>query len=270
LLIVISTVVTKNPADFIGGALGQSESNTKAILATTVGKVLIIDEAYMLYTGTGATGNQSDPYKTAVIDTLVAEVQSVPGEDRCVLLLGYEDQMVEMFQNVNPGLSRRFPIVDAFRFQDFSDSELRQILELKLKDQGLDATERAKSVAIEVLGRARNRPHFGNAGEVDNLLGKAKASYQTRQSLKPLGERSFDAIFEAQDFDAAFDREVDAATNFRKLFEDTVGCEAVVSKLEGYQQLVRGMKARGLDPRDQIPTNFVFKGPPGKSPRPDP
>jgi hypothetical protein len=34
----------KNPADFIGAALGVSESNTKAILASTVGKVLIIDE----------------------------------------------------------------------------------------------------------------------------------------------------------------------------------------------------------------------------------
>ena len=48
----------------------------------------------MLY----GAGNQNDQYKTAVIDTIVAEVQSVPGEDRCVLLLGYEAQMVEMFQ----------------------------------------------------------------------------------------------------------------------------------------------------------------------------
>lgn len=39
-----TTVVVKNPADFIGSALGESESKTKAILATTVGKVLIIDE----------------------------------------------------------------------------------------------------------------------------------------------------------------------------------------------------------------------------------
>jgi hypothetical protein len=38
------SVVIKNPADFIGSALGQSESQTKAILASTVGKVLIIDE----------------------------------------------------------------------------------------------------------------------------------------------------------------------------------------------------------------------------------
>ena len=107
LRLMVWTVVTKNPADFIGSALGQSENNTKAILATTVGKVLIIDEAYMLYSGTGGTGNQSDSYKTAVIDTIVAEVQSVPGEDRCVLLLGYKEQIVTMFQNVNPGLSRR-------------------------------------------------------------------------------------------------------------------------------------------------------------------
>jgi hypothetical protein len=120
----------------------------------------------MLYFGTGATGNQSDPYKTAVIDTILAEIQSVPGEDRCVLLLGYEDQLVEMFQNVNPGLSRRFSLADAFHFQDFSDSEMRQIHELKLKDQGLDATKKAKSVAVEVLARARNGPKFGNAGEV--------------------------------------------------------------------------------------------------------
>lgn len=37
-------VVSKNPSDFVGSALGQSEANTKAILANTVGKVLIIDE----------------------------------------------------------------------------------------------------------------------------------------------------------------------------------------------------------------------------------
>jgi hypothetical protein len=50
----------------------------------------------MLYGGKG-NGN-TDSFKTAVIDTIVAEVQSVPGEDRCVLLLGYKEQMEEMFQ----------------------------------------------------------------------------------------------------------------------------------------------------------------------------
>lgn len=55
-------------------------------------------QAYMLYGGRNSHGSHTDTFKTAVIDTIVAEVQSVPGEDRCVLLLGYETQMREMFQ----------------------------------------------------------------------------------------------------------------------------------------------------------------------------
>jgi len=40
-------VVSKNPSDFVGAVLGASESNTKAILANSIGKVLIIDEVSM-------------------------------------------------------------------------------------------------------------------------------------------------------------------------------------------------------------------------------
>jgi hypothetical protein len=49
----------------------------------------------MLYS---KNSGQQDSFKTTVIDTIVAEIQSVPGEDRCVLLLGYKEQMEEMFQ----------------------------------------------------------------------------------------------------------------------------------------------------------------------------
>jgi AAA lid domain len=255
-------VVVKNPADFIGTVLGESESNTKGILATTVGKVLIIDEAYMLYSG-GDTGDKSDIYKTAVIDTIVAEVQNVPGDDRCVLLLGYEEQIREMFQNVNPGLSRRFAIEDAFHFQDFTGPQLRQILDLKLKNQELEATDQAKDVAMDVLGRARRRPNFGNAGEVENLLSLAKSRQQSRQISKPTSERSADVIFEPEDFDPDFNRGEKAILNCRKLFEDVIGCDDIVRKLEGYQQAAQGMKARGVDVNGHIPTNFIFKGPPG-------
>lgn len=74
--------------------LGASETKTKAILATSRGKVLVIDEAYGLY----EKQHGASSFKTAVIDTIVAEVQSTAGEDRCVLLLGYKEQMDEMFQ----------------------------------------------------------------------------------------------------------------------------------------------------------------------------
>jgi hypothetical protein len=248
-------VVVKNPADFVGSVLGGSEANTKGILASTVGKVLIIDEAYML-----ASGATSDPYKSAVIDTIVAEVQSTPGEDRCVLLLGYKDQMEDMFRDVNPGLARRFPLESAFVFEDFNDDEIRSILELKLKDIGFSATDQAKKVAMDVIQRARNRPNFGNAGEVNIILDKAKALYQKHLTAGKV--KDFDT-FEAIDFDPDHERGEHAATNLPALFQDVVGCEDLIKQFQGYQTMAANMKAIGMDPREQLPFNFLFKGPPG-------
>ena len=138
-----------------------------------------------------------------------------------------------------------------------------KILGLKLKSQDLEATDDAKAVAIEVLSRGRNRPNFGNAGEVENQLTAAKGRHQLRQSAKKPSERPSDIVFEPQDFDPDHDRGAHASTNLAKLFEDVVGCEEVVAKLSGYQQIAQGMKAKGMDARGEIPTNFLFKGPPG-------
>jgi hypothetical protein len=70
-------------------------------------------------------------------------------------------------------------------------------------------------------------------------------------------------MFEPQDFDADFDRDEHASENLGKLFADVVGCEAIVKKLTDYQRIAKVMKARNENAGDLIPTNFVFKGPPG-------
>ncbi|KAF3015010.1 hypothetical protein E8E14_008395 [Neopestalotiopsis sp. 37M] len=253
-------VVVKNPSDFVGAVIGGSEKQTKGILASTVGKVLVIDEAYGLYGGSTGPGAQNDPFKTAVIDTIVAEVQSVPGDDRCVLLLGYKDPMEDMFQNVNPGLSRRFPMSTAFHFGDFSQTQLEQILEMKLKQSGFEATGEAKKVALEMLDRARNRPNFGNAGEIDIILNDTKTRHQKRYSS---GRTKSSTLLEAIDFDENFDRAEKTETNVSKLFEGTVGTEEIIAKLQGYQETVRDLKDLGEDPKESVPFNFLFKGPPG-------
>jgi hypothetical protein len=219
----------------------------------------------MLYPNSGSgSGSGTDIFKTAVIDTIVAEVQNVPGDDRCVLLLGYEPQMEVMFQNVNPGLTRRFQKSDAFRFEDFTDSELQQILQLKLKSQDLSATPQAISTAIDVLGRLRNGLNFGNGGDVENLLSTAKSNYQARQSALPPSQRSIDFVFEPEDFDLDYDRSSSAETNLQDLFAGVIGCDEIIKKLDGFVKVARGMRAQGLEPRGQIPMNFIFKGPPGK------
>lgn len=253
----------KNPSDFTGSHLGESEKNTRGILAASKGKVLIVDEAYML-SSSGGVGSFVDPYKTAVVDTIVAEVQSTPGEDRCVLLLGYEAQMKEMFEHTNPGLPRRFPLDDAFVFEDFDDDQLGHIFDLKLKQQALESTTEARTVAIGILSLGKRRPNFGNGGEVENLISRAKVAQQQRESSKPVHERSFDVVFEPQDFDPDYDRASRASGNVKELFKDVVGCDSIVAQLEGYQKQAATMRKRGIDPEGSIPFNFVFKGPPGE------
>lgn len=110
-------VVLKTASDFVGVHLGDSESKTRAILKASEGCVLVIDEAYSL--GASKKG-WSDPYRTAVVDTLVEQVQNVPGEDRCVLLLGYRAEMEEFMRNTNPGLARRFALENTFSFDDYT------------------------------------------------------------------------------------------------------------------------------------------------------
>ena len=113
---------------------------------------------------------------------------------------------------------------------------------------------------MDVIARARNRPNFGNAGEVDIILDCAKALHQKHVSARQV--KRF-GIFEAIDFDPEFDRGERAATNLQAIFQDIVGCENLIKQFHGYQTTAANMKALGMDPREQLPINFLFKGPPG-------
>ncbi|PQE20172.1 hypothetical protein CJF30_00001480 [Rutstroemia sp. NJR-2017a BBW] len=259
-------MIFKKASDLIGRYIGQSEKYVKSALEDAQGKVLVIDEAYMLYPGK-RSGNrpEGDIFRVAVIDTLVAEIQNVPGEDLCVILIGYTEPMKEMLQCANPGLARRFPIDDAFEFENFSMEQLARVLELKIDRQKLELTEKAKEVALRVLETARDRPNFGNGGEVDNLLSRAIINQQRRISDDSSVDIFTAMKLQPEDFDPDFDRQADYETRSKEIFKDFVGREDIIAKFDGYQKTFQGMRLHGINPRshDLIPLNFLFKGPPG-------
>lgn len=117
-------VVLKTPSDFLGDAVGMSEKQTQRILDATVGKVLVIDP--------GDTGKEQDKFKSGIIDIIVANVHGAPGENRCIIMLGHEDRIIDMFHNANPGLTRRFNMKRMFKFENYNLSELDQIMTLKI------------------------------------------------------------------------------------------------------------------------------------------
>eukprot|EP00775_Hariotina_reticulata_P004272 gene4272-4525_t len=260
-------VMVKVPADFIGQVLGESEKKTMAILEAARGSVLVIDEAYGLHAGS----KYKDPYKEAVIDTIVAKVQGVPGDDRCVLLLGYPHQMEEMMREANPGLARRFQLAQAWMFEDYDKQDLLHIMkEAARRRYGWELGWAELSAALNTLEQERRRPNFGNAGAVNNLLSSAALKMEKRNSHLP-AEQRVSASPTPEDFmseseaaaaaRAAAGEGPNAATE--AVFADLIGCSTVLQKLREWQATIKASQALGKDPLDSFELNFTFVGAPG-------
>jgi len=244
-------VVMKAASDFIGSVIGESGKNTTAILKQAEGSVLVIDEAYGLY---GKDGK--DPYKTQVIDTIVEQVQAVPGEDKCVVMLGYREEMEQMMRGSNPGLQRRFQLENAFQFEDYSNDELLEILKLKMKKAGVTADIEALMAAVDKLAVQRDtKPPFGNGGAVANLLSEALQRKAGR------GAGTHPELI-ASDF-APPDEEAANDTNEAVLFKGLIGCDEIIEKLKEYKQTFVRAKEKGQDPLKKLSLNFRFVGAPG-------
>ena len=150
--------------------------------------------------------------------------------------------------------------IDPFYIEDFSDDHLEKILNLKLEEQDLKITDPARIVARDILSRARMRPNFSNGGEVEQCLSKAKFNYQNRQSNKPFKDREYDGLLIPEDLDPEY-RWMDQNSSLAWL-DNTVSND-IIERLKGYHELSRKLRRINRDPRNHIPTNFIFKGPPG-------
>lgn len=249
-------VVLKNSSDFIGSVMGSSENQTRSILAASEGCVLVIDEAYSLNpsmgskSGGGASSGTQDPYRTAVIDTIVEQVQGRPGEDRAVVMLGYRQQMEDMLAVANPGLSRRFQLDNAFEFADYTDEQLMEILLKKCKEGHLVISMQTAMFAITQLAKARAMPNFGNAGAIDNLLSTAKANLGARSELQP------------EDFCSGGKLPAESG-NEADIFADLVADESIMKYLRKLQLSIKMAKSKGIDLKANIQYNVLFVGAPG-------
>eukprot|EP00448_Togula_jolla_P024925 CAMPEP_0170575012 /NCGR_PEP_ID=MMETSP0224-20130122/3623_1 /TAXON_ID=285029 /ORGANISM="Togula jolla, Strain CCCM 725" /LENGTH=175 /DNA_ID=CAMNT_0010897741 /DNA_START=33 /DNA_END=557 /DNA_ORIENTATION=+ len=142
----LGDVVFRTAGDLGGAVVGEAQKKTLEILQGAAGKVLVIDEAYNL---------DDKLYGKQVLDTLVEKVQGSENDDIAVLLLGYEEPMLAMLRNQNPGLARRFPPEQAFRFEDYTDKELFEILAAGCRSKGVKTTIEFQEKALRKLGMLR-------------------------------------------------------------------------------------------------------------------
>ena len=152
-------------------------------------------------------------------------MQGDAGADRCVLLLGYRNEMESMLRRGNPGLARRFQLDKAFIFDNYDDEALLRILLRNVERRGKTiAPETARLVVLQDLARARLRPNFGNAGAVDNSVSSAVLRVEARLEALPAETRALQTELLISDFVIEKPHFTDPSI----IFDGLIGCDAAL------------------------------------------
>jgi len=230
--------------------LGESERKTAAILELSEECVLIVDEAYSM---------DDQMFGKRALDTFVEKLQ---GEGIAVVMIGYENEMKQMFRNQNPGLSSRFDFAYALQFQDFSNSELLAIISECCRREEVAASIKVKVAAVQQLAKRRDAErNFGNARAANNLVADAiKRMYSRIKKARDRKEEAYEGLIieDIEGEKSEFEKDP------MKVLEDLQGDET-----EGWKRMLLDAsdqiyvkKAEGK-PLRGIVKNMIFVGPPG-------
>lgn len=160
-------LVEVDRSELVAGYLGQTAEKTSAAVASALGGVLFIDEAY---------GLNGDQYGAEAVNTLVKDMED-HRDDLVVIVAGYPGPMAE-FLATNPGLESRFSTtVD---FDDYSVDELREIFDRAARKADFEPTPECLE-AFEALAALEPRTEgFGNGRYARNVLDQAIARHAWR------------------------------------------------------------------------------------------
>ena len=171
-------LVEVDRSELVAGYLGQTAIKTAEVVASAVGGVLFIDEAYSL---------AGDQYGTEAVDTLVKEMED-RRDDLVLIVAGYPDPMV-VFIAQNPGLASRFRTT--IEFADYTDDELLAIFQRLAEGADYDVPEATRTRFATLLAATPRGPSFGNGRFARNLLEGAigRHAWRLRDVTEPTVEQ---------------------------------------------------------------------------------
>jgi energy-coupling factor transporter ATP-binding protein EcfA2 len=171
-------LVETDRADLVAGFVGQTATKTQAVLESSLGGTLLIDEAYSL-----ARGGDND-FGREAIDTLVKFMED-HRDDLAVVVAGYPNEMQQLI-DTNPGLESRF--ARTLDFPDYTTDELIAIFELIATKQEYHLSDAARDRLQTVIEQEPRGRGFGNARFTRNVFEQAISMQAVR--LADVGQPS--------------------------------------------------------------------------------
>lgn len=144
-------------SELVAGYLGQTAQKTSEVVASALGGVLFIDEAYSL---------SGDQYGEESINTLVKEMED--NRDNLVVIVAGYPRPMAIFIAENPGLASRFRTT--IQFVDYTDTELIDIFLQMVDKADYDLAAGALDAFTFDLARQVRDETFGNGRYCRNVL----------------------------------------------------------------------------------------------------
>jgi DNA replication protein DnaC len=143
-IFVGNKLIEAGRAELVGQYEGQTVARTRNFLVSNLDNgVIFIDEAYAI---TPWQNGKPEGYGAEAATAMVEFMTRYPGL-YCIIVAGYETQMIRYFLPTNEGLSRRFP--NKYVLRDMSAKELIEIFKRALlKFQGLQVPD-GKNINLE-------------------------------------------------------------------------------------------------------------------------
>ena len=156
-------LVETDRSSLVAGFVGQTATKTMTVLQSSLGGMLLIDEAYSLARG-GA-----DDFGREAIDTLVKFMED-HRDDIGIVAAGYPAEMQD-FIDTNPGLRSRF--TRTINFADYTDEELVTIFTSLGEKNHYSPTDDAITKLRALLAAQPRDRGFGNARFIRNVFEEA-------------------------------------------------------------------------------------------------
>lgn len=134
-----ANVIMATPENMIGPFLGQTAPKTAAIIESSYGGVLLIDEVTAISDGRNASSG--DSYSKTCVDVLNRYLSDHGDKFVCVVA-GYKHEIERDFLSINQGLSRRFG--HTFSIDGYTAAELADIASRTVAAKGMTFAKNAK------------------------------------------------------------------------------------------------------------------------------
>lgn len=243
--------VEASRADLIGTRSGETAQITRSVVASAIGGVLFIDEAYAL------VNSPNDNYGKEALDTLVKMIED-NRENLVVILAGYADEMEDMFR-VQTGMKSRFPNI--INFEDYTADEMYKIAESIATQNQYKIDVECYEPLIEYFESKiyKGKNPNGNGRLVRNTMELAMSN----QAVRIVKENEVDyATIKLVDFDLEKHEEFDLEGSLSKI----IGLENVKQFLRNQYHILKAQEKRralGVTADVTQSLNMIFLGNPG-------